>query len=423
MNDVAIGSFLFNCFYMAAMGFVSSILPIYATELGADVTTIGPIWTLAFLVSFFMALFWGSLSDRSGKRMPHIIIGTAVLSFICFLYTIAGNLYFMGAVMILGEILGSSQAFPIFMTLVSELTKVERRGRSMGLFWMGGSVGWALSVSVAGFISEQYGIRKGFYLSSVLYILSLIVAKYFLSAHARSTPTEKQVSFGEALRDFRRFGSPFLIFWLATICFYIGDIVKVSYVLIFFEREIGLQRALATLVLSLGTWAEIPSLPILGALSDKIGRKPLLLLGLSTFSVFYVFMSFSQNYIHAGLTMLLFGIIWGSFSSASSALVGDMIEERRRAKAMSLYNSAFSLASIIAPTVMSVAILETDYRSAFIIIAAILIGGFLLVLLGVRISSAKVIQPQNTDTEKSFNSRSNIDYGEETNIKSGIGPC
>lgn len=408
MDYVAVGSFLFNCFYMAAMGFVSSMLPLYATELGADVTAIGPIWTAAYLSSFVMALFWGSLSDRSGKRMPHIVAGTAAMSIVCILYSFAENIYSMSAVMILGEILGSSQVYPSFMTLVSELTKAEKRGKSMGVFWMGGSVGWAVSVSVAGFIAQQYGIRKGFYLSSILYLLSLFVARYFLNAHAKRAPSEKQVTFRDAIGDFRHFGPAFLIFWLATICFYTGDIVKVSYVLIFFEREIGINRALATLILSLGTWAEIPSLPLLGALSDKIGRKPLLLLGLSTFCIFNILMSLSQNYIHAGLTMLLFGVIWGSFTSASSALVGDMVEERSRAKAMSLYNSAFSVASIIAPTVMSLAILQVGFRTAFIVIAVALGAGALLVLFGVHPSATGAQGARNRETKQSFNSTSDI---------------
>jgi len=385
MDEVTVGSFLYNCFYMAAMGFTPSILPIYATELGADVTTIGPIWTLAFLSGFAMGLFWGSISDRSGKRMPHIVVGTATLSLICVLYTFTGNICHMSVVMILGEMLGASQAFPIFMAFVSETTGVYKRGRSMGVFWMGGSVGWGLSVSVAGSIAEHYGIKTLFCVSSVLLIFGLIVVKKFLwKSSVNKFPPEKQVSFRDTMKDFGRLGSAFMIFWSATICFYIVDVVKISYVLLFFEEELLLNRALATSVLSLGTWAEIPLLPLLGTLSDKLGRKPLLLAGLFTSFLFNILMSLSQNYLHAGLTMLLYGIIWGAFTSAGSAFVGDLVGEQRRAKAMSLYNSAFSIASIIAPTMMSFAILETNFRTAFITIAIISIVGLLLILLGVR---------------------------------------
>ena len=369
---------------MAAMGFVVSILPIYAIDLGADVATIGPIWTLAFLSSFIMSLFWGSFSDKSGKRMPHIVTGTFMLSIVCILYSFAENIYHIGAIMVLGEMLGSSQAFPIFMTLISELSELKERGRSMGIFWMGGSVGWALSVSIAGFIAEEFGIRRGFYLSSALYIISLIVAKKFLNEDPKKNSTiDKRTSLREAIREFRSFGSAFMIFLLATICFFIADSVKVSYVLIFFEKELSLNRTLAALILSLGTWAEIPLLPLLGILSDRIGRKPLLLLGLFTFFIFNISMSLSQNYVHAILTMLLFGVIWGAFTSASSALVGDMVEEQNRGKAMSLYNSAASIANIVAPTVMSLAITKTNFRTAFVVIAMIVLVGFLLVLFGI----------------------------------------
>ncbi len=400
MDRVAVGSFLYNCFYMAAMGFVSSFLPTYATELGADVTTIGPIWTLAFLSSFAMALFWGSVSDRSGQRTPHIMIGTAALSVICMLYTLADNIPQMSAVMILGEILGSSQAFPLFMTFVSELSRVSERGRSMGFFWMGGSVGWALSVSVAGLIVERFGMRSGFYLSAVLYFLSLIVVKTFLSPHAKKVPVERRATFVEAIMDFKRFGSAFVIFWLATVCFFITDSVKVSYVLIFFEQELHLSRALAAVILSLGTWAEIPLLPLLGTLSDRIGRRPLLLLGLFMAFLFNIFMSLSQDQVQATLTMLLWGVVWGAFTSSSSAFVGDVVSERIRAKAMSLYNSALSVASMIGPTTMSLAILKTDFRTAFVAIAIVAIVGFLLVLLGIRSGETKADHSAIRDSDQ-----------------------
>ena len=384
MDRIAVGSFLYNCFYMAAMGFVVSILPLYAVDLGADIATIGPVWTIAFLSSFVMALFWGSVSDRSGRRMLHVIIGTAVLSVICILYTFARDIYHIGVIMVLGEMLGSSQAFPIFMAFISELSKLKKRGISMGIFWMGGSVGWALSVSAAGFIAEEIGIKKGFYLSSILFIMSIIAAEKFLGGELGENQTiRRQIGFMEAIKEFRKFGSAFTIFLLASVCFFIGDSVKISYVLMFFEKELKLNRTLATLILSLGTWAEIPLLPLLGALSDRVGRKPLLLSGLFTFFIFNLLMSVSQNYIHAMLTMLLFGVIWGAFTSAGSAFIGDIIEEQNRGKAMSLYNSAASIANIIAPTIMSLAIIKTSFRTAFTMIAIIVLVGFLLVLFGV----------------------------------------
>jgi len=386
LDDTTIGSFLYNCFYMAAMGSISSILPIYATELGADITTIGPIWTIAFLASFAMALFWGSISDRTGNRTRHIVVGTATLSLICILYTFTQNIFHMSAVMILGEMLGSSQAFPIFMSFVSETTRADKRGRSMGFFWMGGSAGWGLSVSAAGFIAQHYGIRTVFCLSSGLFVLDLLVVRIFSWKFliSRKMPLGKHAGFGDSIKDFRRFGLPFMIFWSATVCFCVTDIVKISYVLLFFERELLLDRTLATLILSLATWAEIPSLPVLGALSDKLGRKPLLLLGLITAFLFNLLISLSQNSFHAGLTMLLYGIIWGSFTSAGSAFVGDLVDEQNRAKAMGLYSSAFSIASIVAPTLMSLAILWANFRTAFILIAIIAIVGFFSVLFGVR---------------------------------------
>ncbi|MEM1582082.1 MAG: MFS transporter [Candidatus Bathyarchaeia archaeon] len=382
IESVVFGLFLFNCCYMAAMGYVASVLPLYALEFGAEVTTIGPIWTLSSLVNFIMALTWGSISDRRAERMIHVIIGTSVLSLICILYASVSNLHQLIILMISEAAFGSSQALPTFMTIVSELSKVDERGKTMGLYWAGGSVGWALSVSFAGFIAEKYGIRRGFYLSALLYLLSVVIAKVLVSRYADKNLIKRNIRFREVIRGFRRLGLTFMVFWFATICFYISDIVKISYVLIFFEQEVGLNRDIAAFILSLGTWAEIPVLPLLGLWSDKIGRKPLILTGLFSAFAFNALISISQSAIQAALTMLLVGIAWGAFTSSSSALIGDLIEEENRAKAMSLYSSSASIASIVAPSFMSFVILKTNFRMAFNVIAVVVLIGFLLILIG-----------------------------------------
>lgn len=383
MSKEIFGLFAFNVCYMAAAGFILPILPLYVLEFGVDVTAIGPLWTATSLTNFIMAPVWGSISDRYGRRLFHVVAGTLTSSFLCILYALASDLQQIIILMILWSALGSSQSLPIFMTMVSEISGTEERGRIMGIFWMGGSVGWALSVSFSGLIIENFGIRGCFLIPSLLYLLSAFMSKITVGERPRKI-VRGNVGFMEAMRNFKWVDSTFIVFWLATICFYISDAVKISYVLVFFEREMGLNHVLATFLFSLTTWVEIPVLPLLGSLSDKIGRKPLILLGLISASLFNALISILQDSTQAALIVPFSGISWAAFASASSALIGDLVREDDRAKAMSLYNSSGSIANVIAPSLMSIAILKTNFRTAFQFIALILFAGFLLVLIGLR---------------------------------------
>ncbi|MEM2029590.1 MAG: MFS transporter, partial [Candidatus Bathyarchaeia archaeon] len=119
MNKTILGLFIFNCCYMAATGFVLPILPLYVLEFGVDVITMGPLWTAISLIGLIMAPLWGSVSDKYGRRLFHVIGGALTLSFICVLYALAVNLQQIIILTVLWAALGSSQSFPIFMTIVS----------------------------------------------------------------------------------------------------------------------------------------------------------------------------------------------------------------------------------------------------------------------------------------------------------------
>ena len=90
--------------------------------------------------------------------------------------------------------------------------------------------------------------------------------------------------------------------------------------------------------------------PFLGNLSDKYGRRPVLLFSLFGFGVDYVFLSFAPTigWLFVGRTIA--GITGASFTTAT-AYIADISEPQDRAKNFGLVGAAFGLGFIIGPVV------------------------------------------------------------------------
>ncbi|MEZ2332395.1 TCR/Tet family MFS transporter [Mesorhizobium sp. RCC_202] len=88
--------------------------------------------------------------------------------------------------------------------------------------------------------------------------------------------------------------------------------------------------------------------PLLGALSDRYGRRPLLLLALAGSMVNYLFMAFAPS-----LSLLFAGRILAGITGASmavaSAFIADMTEEDRRARGFGHLSAAYGVGFIAGP--------------------------------------------------------------------------
>src|SRR5882757_5617598 len=118
--------------------------------------------------------------------------------------------------------------------------------------------------------------------------------------------------------------------------------------------------------------------PVLGALSDNLGRRPVLLISLAGAAVNYVIMAFAPS-----LWMLLLGRAIAGLTSANisvaAAYITDISPEDKRARRFGLLNAMFGIGFIIGPVLGG---LLGDYwvRLPFIA-AAVLNGGNLLLAL------------------------------------------
>ena len=90
--------------------------------------------------------------------------------------------------------------------------------------------------------------------------------------------------------------------------------------------------------------------PILGNLSDRFGRRPVLLLSLFGFGVDYVFTAFAPSYGWLFIGRTIAGITGASFTTAS-AYIADVSTPENRAKNFGLIGAAFGLGFIIGPAI------------------------------------------------------------------------
>ena len=108
--------------------------------------------------------------------------------------------------------------------------------------------------------------------------------------------------------------------------------------------KLGGSDAVIGWAFSIAAVAEVPCMTYLGALSDKIGRKPLLVAALFSHPIrFFLYSLVSEPYLILPI-QLLHGLTFGVFYVASGAFVSDVTSESR-GTALGLYNAAYYAAS------------------------------------------------------------------------------
>ena len=90
--------------------------------------------------------------------------------------------------------------------------------------------------------------------------------------------------------------------------------------------------------------------PFLGNLSDKYGRRPVLLFSLFGFGLDYVFLSFAPTIGWLFVGRIIAGITGASFTTAT-AYIADISAPEDRAKNFGLVGAAFGLGFIIGPVI------------------------------------------------------------------------
>ena len=90
--------------------------------------------------------------------------------------------------------------------------------------------------------------------------------------------------------------------------------------------------------------------PVMGALSDKYGRRPILLMSLLGFGIDYLFLSLAPSIGWLFLGRIIAGVTGASFTTAA-AYIADISTNENRAQNFGMIGAAFGLGFILGPTI------------------------------------------------------------------------
>jgi MFS family permease len=262
-----------------------SFQPLFITGLGISPAVVGLVYNIRNVEQTLLRLISGSLSDVFGRKKL-IFLGLAFLTFVPFIYYLARDATLPLIAMFVSG-LGVSVLFPPAEAYASSLYPPEKAGTAMGRFHMGWATSSIIGPSVGGFLALYFPeYRPIFLIAGALTGTSIIIFWLFTRDDVEHSNGEKMS--GETLKLLKEFPST-MRRMLSNRRVFVGSVAVFSHAFCHFglitfiplfganlgfnEVSIGLALTANALVMAVG-------LPIVGTLSDRIGRFIPIVIGL-----------------------------------------------------------------------------------------------------------------------------------------------
>ncbi len=219
--------------------------------------------------------------------------------------------------------------------LAVESAPKEKRGFFGSFPAMGIPFGMLLgtfTVSLMSLLPDEkfllWGWRVPFLLSAVLVLVGIWIRRGLDETSAFKEEKQKGNVVKIPLFETLRYHWKSVLISLGAKCVEVGPFyIFTTFFISYATENIGLSRTAALNVVTVGTIVTIICTPLMGALSDKIGRKTVFLMGaagmaLVSFPYFYL-LSFQSMFWAYAVTIVALGILW----SAIASIIGTMFTE------------------------------------------------------------------------------------------------
>jgi multidrug resistance protein len=349
---------------LVGFGIIVPILGRYAERFGANGLQVGLMFASFSVAQMVFAPILGRISDKVGRK-PVIVfslIGTAVGSFVT---GAAGALW----VLFLGRILdgASGASVAVAQGAVADIAPPEQRARLMGMLGAAFGLGFVVGPALGG-LAALGGPHVPFYLAGTIAAINAVAAMIRLPETKPDTShiTEKHLR-GSALSPaLKRFA---LVGFLSMLGF-AGFEATFS---IWGQKQFGFTEGSASIVfVFVGVTLVAVQGGLIGPLTEKLGSRKLLRIGLSLVAVGLLLLGITTTWPMLFVALFLLSLGQGVSGPSGGALVAELAPVERRGEAIGYQQSTAAFGRVAGP-VMAGALFDHVGISAPFLVSGILI--------------------------------------------------
>ena len=320
--------------------------------LGTPAAAIGLIGGVAESVSSLLKPLAGWLSDALKRRKPYVLIGYWLASITRPLLALSSSTWHVLGLRFVDRVGKGSRTAPRDAMIVDSTSRAYR-GKAFGLHRALDTAGAATGMLIVAILLHgaagdlENTLRSIFVLASVpgIVLLALVVWGVRETGQAPGQAAPKLSG-----REFRRALNPQLLKWYVVVfVFWLGN--SSNMFLILKARGLGMPVwQMPLLVFVMSAVHALLSTPA-GALSDRVGRRSLIVAGWLVYALVYAGFAFARS----GPAMLLlfgaYGVFYTLTEGAERALVADLSLAGARATALGMYHFVVGAAALPASVI------------------------------------------------------------------------
>lgn len=321
----------FYFFYYATVGAFMPYWSPYLESRGFSAAQMGVAYALMGLMRSFTPVVWGTLADRSGKRI-RIIRWSSLAALLLFMgIPFAPGIFWVGVLMVAYTLFWHA-LLPQFEAVA--LSHLSAQGEDYSRVRLWGSVGFVASVLGLGQALDRTGIGALPWLVGAFWLGMAGMSWRVPDAHLANSEDAPEVSLWQMLRRPE-------VLTLLSVCLasQLSFAPYYNFFTLFLERH-GYSRGTAGFLWALGVIAEIGMFIVMGRTITRLGARKLMLAGLAATALRWTLTALAVDFWPALIAVQLsHALTFGAYHAVAMHYVQRLFPPRLQGRGQALYNA------------------------------------------------------------------------------------